>query len=135
MFCVSAPIMRTVPHGDKRRCERLRIVVGLAVYSACVPVVGGEEPPAKPNAKVELRWVADTLRGSRRSLDVSQMAGPKVTGYPTSTTTKATVIENPAVRLRRKPLRGSAEQAQDSESRGIHLVQNVARPIWQDAEP
>ena len=34
-----------------------RVALGLAVCSACAPAVGGQEPPAKPKAKVELRWV------------------------------------------------------------------------------
>ncbi|MDB5389866.1 MAG: hypothetical protein JWM11_5512 [Planctomycetaceae bacterium] len=32
-------------------------VVGLAMISACIPPVIGQEPQAKPKAKVELRWV------------------------------------------------------------------------------
>jgi len=32
-------------------------VIGLAVVSVCVPPVIGQEPVAKPKAKVEIRWV------------------------------------------------------------------------------
>ena len=35
----------------------VRIVLGLALCSACVPAAAGQEPPAKPKVKVELRWV------------------------------------------------------------------------------
>jgi hypothetical protein len=34
-----------------------RVVTGLVVCSVCVVAAVGQEPPAKPRAKVELRWV------------------------------------------------------------------------------
>src|SRR5262249_55833417 len=40
----------------------LRIALGLAVCSSIVPPVVGQEPPARPKAKVELRGV-ETKRG------------------------------------------------------------------------
>ena len=35
----------------------VRVALGFAVCSAIVPAVLGQEPPSKPKAKVELRWV------------------------------------------------------------------------------
>ena len=35
----------------------IRAAFGLAVCSACITSVVGQEPPPKPKAKVELRWV------------------------------------------------------------------------------
>ena len=35
----------------------MRVALGLAVSLACVTATVGQEPPAKPKARIELRWV------------------------------------------------------------------------------
>jgi hypothetical protein len=61
----------------------MRIVVGLAVYSACVPGVGGQQPAAKSRAKVELRWVeAKPVEGLTEDKGFQTTCDPKDIAYP-----------------------------------------------------
>ena len=55
--------------------------------------------PSSPNAettRITGRYVAETILAPQLDRLVIQHAGPKLSGYPTSTATRATVIQNPA---------------------------------------
>ncbi len=61
----------------------VRVVVGLAGCTACVAAGGGEDPPAKPKAKVELRWVeSERVTGLTEDEGFRATCDPKGIAYP-----------------------------------------------------
>jgi hypothetical protein len=61
----------------------VQIVIGLAVYSACIPGIGGKEPPAKTKDKVELRWLeVKPAEGLTEDKGFQTSCDPKDIAYP-----------------------------------------------------
>lgn len=61
----------------------VRVALGLAVCSACGPAGEGQEPPAKPKAKVELRWVeTKQIGGLTEDKGFQSSCDPKDIVYP-----------------------------------------------------
>ncbi len=59
----------------------MRVALGMAVSSACVAAILGQEPPAKP--KVELRWVeAKRVEGLTEDKGVQTTCDPMDVMYP-----------------------------------------------------
>ena len=60
-----------------------RVALGLVVCWACAAAVAGREPPAKPKAKVELRWVEDKrVEGLTEDKGFQASCDPKDLVYP-----------------------------------------------------
>ena len=60
-----------------------RVVLGLAVCAACVPTAVAQEPPAKPKAKVELRWLeSKRIEGLTEDKGFQCSCDPKAIVYP-----------------------------------------------------
>jgi hypothetical protein len=61
----------------------VRVVVGLAACSACALAAAGRESPAKPKAKVELRWVeSKRVEGLTEAEGFQSSCDPKSIVYP-----------------------------------------------------
>ena len=61
----------------------VRVALGLAVCSAGVPAVVGQESPARPKAKVELRWVeTKRVEGLTEDKGFQSSCDPKDIVYP-----------------------------------------------------
>ena len=60
-----------------------RTAMGLAVCSACVPAILGQDTPAKPKAKVELRWLeGKRVEGLTEDKGFQASCDPKSVVYP-----------------------------------------------------
>jgi hypothetical protein len=61
----------------------LRVVLGLAVCTACLAIVVGQEPDAAPQVKVELRWVETKwIEGLTEDDGFQSSCDPKDRVYP-----------------------------------------------------
>jgi hypothetical protein len=61
----------------------MRIALGLMVCSACAPAVVAQEPPAKPKARVELRWLETRrVEGLTEDKGFQASCDPKDIVYP-----------------------------------------------------
>ena len=61
----------------------VRVALGLAVCSAGAPAAEGQEPPAKPKAKVELRWLETRpVKGLTEDKGFQASCDPKDIVYP-----------------------------------------------------
>ena len=72
-----------VPFGGfLMRCY-VRIVLGLLVCSGCVLAADGQQPPAKPTVKVDLRWVeTKRIEGVTENEGFQSSCDPKDIVYP-----------------------------------------------------
>jgi hypothetical protein len=103
----------------------MRVALGLAVSSACVTAIVGQEPPAKSKAKVELRWVeVKRVEGLTEDKGFQTSCDPMDIVYP---------HKKPALVLTAAEVADARLTKHDLTKHGMGVLYQVAIDLTKDA--